>query len=759
MLNHLAMKMKTQRFSVLTALLAIGMLAASNPAHATNYAGNSNTGFGGAVGNGTLSMTDDGTNLTVHLTPDGSNLGGNGVALFIDIGTGGFASTSGFNDASDGGHSIVSGYSGSAQSVMTFTNGFSPSYAVSIGDGYTSLYKLANGGNGSFTYITGEGGTPYNFTFPAADLGLTNGTTATIRIFGSLTSQTGYRSTEAIAGNDHTAFGQGYNPFTQTAYGTYTFAAPVVPSYPVRFSVDMTASITQGGFNPTNGDTLYAAGTFQTNVWTGFVLTNNPTISGNGSNIYSGTYLDFNPTNTGEFFKFEYHSVSGNNNPYEGQDNRPFTLKAAGVTNPLVYFSDLYPSPSGTTNYLTFSIDLTPQIELGHFIPGDPIYGNIVVAGTFSNPQWTGVPMTNNPTLSGNSSNIYSATFLADGNYPGSFENYKFIMNNNYESGNNRDFFTPTNNYTIPYAFPLAYYDNIASAYATPVTFSVDMTAPTFLGTFNPGNGDLVYAAGTFQTNAWDITSFVLTNDVTAANTNIYSGTYDVPDAPGTGEQYLFVAINNYLLEPTTITFTVDMANASDKYGNPFVANNGDAVVINGNFLNPPFPDFWTDAQLGQDPADYSANLMGEVGLSTLYTNTFTVAANSPLEVQYKYGIIHNYSSSMANNTNADNEAGFGLNHTRYIRAAGNYNFPVDIFGQQQTNLAAATEPSFGNLAISAPVAGHLPLSWLGRPGVYLQYTTNLSSTNWVQLNATDGANSSSWPQTNRQVFFRLANP
>jgi len=792
------MKTKSQRSAVFTALLAASMLAASHPARATNYAGNGNGSFGGNIGTGTLSVTDDGTNLTFTLVPNHGNLGGNGLALYLDTGTGGFASTSAFKDAGDGGRSVVSGYSGSGQSVMTFTNGFSPAYAISFGDGFTGLFQLANGGNNSFNYITGVGSpNSYSFTFPAADLGLTHGVTATLRIFGSFISTSGYRSSEAIAGNDYTAFSPGWNPYTQTAYGTYTFAAPVVPKYPVRFSVDMTAAIALGSFNPANGDTVYASGTFQTNVWTGFQLTNNPTLSDNAANIYSGTYLDFNPTNTTEYFKFEYHSISGNNNPYESQDNRPFTLKAPGVTNALVYFDDVYPSPSATTNYLTFSIDLTPQIELGHFNPdnGD----QIEVLGTFESPKWTtslSVVLTNNASLSGNAANIYSGT-IADGNYPGSFENYKFVMaqsGNNYESGNNRDFFTPTNNDTVPFVFPLAYFNGVVSAYSTPVTFSVDMSAPVFLGTFNPAAGDSVYAAGSFQTNAWDITAFVLTNDLTAANTNLYSGTYVTPDAPGTGEQYLFMTVNgsnsktnyeslpnrtfilpatatnlplalwsnyrldtnNYLLEPTTVTFTVDMANAVDKFGYLFHISS-DYVIINGNFTSPQWPNFWADAQLGADGPDYAQNVMYEVGDTTLFTNSFTVAANSSLEVQYKYGIIHNYDG--ASNTNADNEAGPNLNHTRYIRAVGTYDFPVDTFGMQQTNLPAATEPSFGSLAIAAPVAGHLPLSWLGRPGVYLQYTTNLAKGPWVQLNATDGANAASWPQTNGAVFFRLVNP
>jgi hypothetical protein len=771
--------------STVTALAAGALLLCGLNARAVNYAGNGDTGFGGSVGNGTLSVTDDGTNITFTLTPSGGSIGGgNGVALFIDNGTGGFSSTTNFNDDIDGGHSVVSGYSGSGQSVMTFTNGFSPSYAISFGDSYTSLYKLANGGTNSFTYITGTGTAPLSFTINCAQIGLATNVQAPIRIFGSLVSSLGYRSTEAIAGNDHALVGQGWYPFTQTAYATYNFDAPPAPSYPVAFSVDMTEQIANGTFNPGNGDTVYAAGTFQTAPWSGFQLTNDPAAA--NTNIYSGTYLDNNPTNTAELFKFKLITSTTTN--YEGLDNRPFTLEAPGVTNTLVYFDDLFPTNnSATTNYVTFSIDMGPQIFFGHFNPGAG--DQVQVLGTLENPKWTigGFVLTNDPASA--QSNVYSGT-IADGNYPGSFENYKFVIHpatgsDTYESGNNRDFFTPTNAGT----FPLAYFNNVFSIYSIPVTFQVDMTAPLAAGTFNPGNGDTVTAAGTFQTNQWTAGVFVLTNDPTAANSNVYSGTYIDYDAPGTGEQFKFqinngagttwesannhtfvldstaqvlpVVLwnnedpNNILLVPTIVTFTVNMTNAVDIYGVPFDSGN-DVVMINGDFLNPAWPNIWTDPLPSSDYPNLV--LQNNPPGSSLYTGTFTIPAGNSLEVQYKYAIYHN--SSSVNTTNIDNEAGPYLNHTRYIRATGTYNFPVDIFGMQQTNLPAATEPSFGNLVIGSPATGSLPITWLGRPGVHLQYTTNLVNAVWVDMGTTDGTNSTLWPQTNGAAeFFRLVNP
>ena len=778
------------------AFLAAGLIAlCSFSARAINYAGNGNTSFGGAIGNGVVSLTDDGTNIYGNVTcGNGGNMY-NVLVIYVDTGAGGgFSTTTNFSDANDGNRIAISGYSSQGRSVMTFTNGFAPQFAIALGPGATSyggIWKLANGGNNSLPFVDSVNLTPlqnqgpFTFHFPASDLGLTNNVPATIKIFGTYISNSGYRSQEAVAGNDYSAFGSGWNPFVQTAFASYGFDTPAAPAQPVTFQVDMTAQIASGAFNPGNGDMVYAAGTFQTNPWSGFQL--NPT-AGN-TNIYAGTYLDPNPVNTAEQLKFNFYSVAGGTNAWETLDNRPFTLQSGGQTLSLAYFNDVFPTPSATTNVLSFSIDMTPQIELGGFNPANG--DQIEVLGTFESPTWTaGFVLTNNPNSS--SSNVYSGT-IADGNYPASFEEYKFVIypgggsSGTYENINNRTFFTPTNAYT----FPLAYFDNITSAYSIPVTFQVDMTVPIVTGTFNPGNGDLVSAAGTFQSsisaNQWQAGVFILTNNPTGANQYLYTGTYIDQNPPGTGEQFKFqidspntsstnweninnrtftlgssaqvlpiVTWNNedtntVLLQPTTVTFTVDMTNAVDVFGNPFDPANDD-VMIAGTFTTPQWTLNWTDPLINSDYGQYV--LQNNPPGSELYTGTFTVPAGTPYQIQYKYGIYHNTGLL---NTNADNEAGFDLNHTRYIRTAGNYNFPVDIFGIQQTNLAAATEQAFGNLAIGNPSGGQFAITWLGLPGVHVQVSTNL--VNWQDINATAGLNSTNWPNTSGNQFFRLVQP
>jgi len=200
------------------------------------YNGNGDTGFGGTIGNGTLTLTDDGTTVTGSLTT-GANSFNNGLVIYLQSGPGGFTSTAGFNDNADGNRSGISGYGGPGQqSVMTFMSGFAPNYALSLfpdsGNNFGGLWALANGGGNSLPFVASANLNPvnssspgtYTFSFPVADIGLTPNSGQSFELFGTYISNTGYRSTEAIAGNDTGV--QGWNPFTQNAFGTYTIAVP-----------------------------------------------------------------------------------------------------------------------------------------------------------------------------------------------------------------------------------------------------------------------------------------------------------------------------------------------------------------------------------------------------------------------------------------------------------------------------------------------------------------------------------------------------
>jgi hypothetical protein len=366
----------------------------------------------------------------------------------------------------------------------------------------------------------------------------------------------------------------------------------------------------------------------------------------------------------------------------------------------------------------------------------------------------------------------------------------------NWEYTANRQFFTPSGSVT----FPLAYFDNINNVVTENVTFQVDMTSQIETGTVNIGAGDTVGVAGAFQSPAWS--GARLANNTNADNTNIFSGTFAVTGALGTGQDYKFIytpastgtavyespastsgnnrvftmpssALTlpvvfwadedpaNILPEATTVTFTVDMTGAVDEYDVPFNPGTDD-VVIDVSFPDPTlstptaaWPFLWTDSLPASDSPDDEFILVNSS--AELYQGTYTVPAGNPLLISYKYGIYHDAGS--VNDGSLDNEAPFGDNHNRYIRALGTYSFPTDVFGQQVSNPTAANEISFGNLAITAPSPGTIALTWLGRPGVYLQTSTDLSAGAWTTVPASGGLSASNFPASGSTKFFRLVNP
>lgn len=150
---------------------------------------------------------------------------------------------------------------------------------------------------------------------------------------------------------------------------------------------------------------------------------------------------------------------------------------------------------------------------------------------------------------------------------------------------------------------------------------------------------------------------------------------------------------------------------------------------------------------------------MFEVGLSDYYTNSFVIPTGNSIYLDYKYSL-----------NSIDDESGFATNHVREIRSSGpTYAFPTDVWswtvlqpgsgnpyplaGLASTNIV---EPDFGYLAIQPPSGGSYPITWLGRPGVLLENTTNLTGGSWNANSGTAGTQSTNWPSTGGTQFFRL---
>ena len=214
-------------------LVAVSTLVIS--VQATTYLGNTKNGFGGAIGGGSLTLSDNGTTISGSFTK-GSGGFDNALVIYIDSVAGGFSDTSGFADAQDGLRKAISGFDGGGnRSTLTLPTGFLADYAIALGpanENFGGLWQLANGGNNSLNFQASVNLSPtgtssaasYSFSFDFSQIGLTGIAGDSFKLFGTYISNSGFRSDEAIAGDDTGT--QGWNPFTATSSAVYVVPEP-----------------------------------------------------------------------------------------------------------------------------------------------------------------------------------------------------------------------------------------------------------------------------------------------------------------------------------------------------------------------------------------------------------------------------------------------------------------------------------------------------------------------------------------------------
>ena len=191
----------------------------------TTYPGNTKTGFGGPVGTGSLTVSDNGETITFQLNK-GTNPLNDAVVIYIDSKTGGFSTTSGFLDIADGLRKAISGFNGTDRSTLTFPATFTADYAIAFDAGFGGVWAL-QGGSTEHTYLTSANlpastvnSTTFTLTVNKATIGLTSGFLG-FKFFATYISSTAYRSDEAN-GDPMTGFVQGYNNQTLVSFNTYT---------------------------------------------------------------------------------------------------------------------------------------------------------------------------------------------------------------------------------------------------------------------------------------------------------------------------------------------------------------------------------------------------------------------------------------------------------------------------------------------------------------------------------------------------------
>lgn len=384
-------------------------------------------------------------------------------------------------------------------------------------------------------------------------------------------------------------------------------------------------------------------------------------------------------------------------------------------------------------------------------------------------------------------------------------------------SSANISFATVTPNQSVEFNFDPAkgrYLINIPPV-TNSVVFAVDMSSQIQLGNFHPESGYSVFVAGAF--NGWPgpttgnglaLTNYPPYNG--GNNPNIYYGTnvfvglpsseatqykfnQNDPAAPNGGWEstdnrtltllptngtlVLPVAFFNnafasdYLAAPTPVFFSVDMNGAVGTDSHVFDSAN-DLVYVNGDFAN---WYKWSGQNNGNPaPAPTQYQLFEENG-SGIFTNTVTLPAGTPVYFKYKYGMGIPPLTDEA----VDDEAPYGNDHIRVARNTtfNPYVLAQDKFGSMYTepyfNPGSSTNVNLGGgkLTVGPASSGIVPVSWLGRPGAQLQWSTSLTGS-WQTVPGTDGStwttgsqstngflSHTNWPANGSNVFFRLIKP
>jgi hypothetical protein len=216
---------------LLSVLVGALVGSSADTARAAFYSGNGDTSFGGAVGNGSLSVTDNGSVLNFQFNRGTSGNFNDALVIFIDSKSGGFSTTANFNDRGDGLRRAISGVSDSGRSTATFASGFTADYAIALNNGFAGVWQLAAGDNNSLGFLTAAGLNPtgnnaassYTFSVDLNTLGVVPNSGSELRFTSTFISESGFRSLESFNSLTGTS---GWNAVSFSEFDSYLTAVP-----------------------------------------------------------------------------------------------------------------------------------------------------------------------------------------------------------------------------------------------------------------------------------------------------------------------------------------------------------------------------------------------------------------------------------------------------------------------------------------------------------------------------------------------------
>ncbi|HEY1790330.1 MAG TPA: hypothetical protein VGJ73_19445, partial [Verrucomicrobiae bacterium] len=306
----------------------------------------------------------------------------------------------------------------------------------------------------------------------------------------------------------------------------------------ISFSVNMATNLANGSFNPpapagTGTDAVYANGTFYGWAGSGLQL-----VQEGNSTIWTNSFNDTGDLN-GNVVSYRF-DINGAFESTASWDNRGAILPAtsgASLNLPTPYYGDVGP---GQVINVTFQVDMSEEIELGHFVPGTD---QLDVRGSFNGWGNAGNYLTNDPSIVVTNSpsgivesNVYVGTFpiTTGAEVPGvpatnAFLEWKAVEDpsgswetpgptDGNDAGNR--FFTDNTNQVLP---AVSFSDLVYSPVAN-VTLNVDMSGPIKYDPNYMANSVTVW--GSF--NNW-ATGVAMTSNP-APNTNTFSATVGMPE-------------------------------------------------------------------------------------------------------------------------------------------------------------------------------------------------------------------------------------
>lgn len=218
------------------------------------YANGGGGGFGGTLGNGSITMDVVGTDLNIGFLPAGGL--GNIVALFLDTRSGGFLDAD-MNDQADGSRRALSNLTSTQNDV--YPSGVLPDFGVAFGNFGTVLFELNAGNTPGHLNFLAFTATVGSISIPLATLG----NPIKVDFFAGYVSDSGYNSNESLPystplnSNGNPGFGDGQFGGLTTG-GTYenfnrfvTTAIPEASSFLVFSLVLASAACVRRRFHNT----------------------------------------------------------------------------------------------------------------------------------------------------------------------------------------------------------------------------------------------------------------------------------------------------------------------------------------------------------------------------------------------------------------------------------------------------------------------------------------------------------------------------